>query len=82
MEIVLTNHAWIRCRQRSIDPHQVRLLLENVPYFTGEMVWRICPNMVAVISNVRGKCIVVTVHDGKRLEKHEIYRARSKWQYR
>lgn len=78
MDVVLTKHAWIRCRQRHIDPYQVKILLEQVPYFTGEMVWQICPNMVAVISNVGGKCIVVTVHDGKRLTKHAVYRTRSK----
>ena len=78
MDVVLTKHAWTRCRQRHIDPTQVKILLEQVPYFTGEMMWHMCPNMVAIISNVGGKCVVVTVHDGKRLTKHANNRTRSK----
>lgn len=78
MDVVLTKHAWVRCRQRHFDPHQVKILLEKVPYFTGEMLWKICPNMVAVISNVEGKCVVVTVHDESRLNKHAYNRSRSK----
>ncbi len=38
MDVVLTKHAWTRCRQRHIDPTQVKILLEQVPYFTGEMM--------------------------------------------
>jgi hypothetical protein len=77
MDVVLTKHAWIRCKQRHIDPYQVKILLEQIPYFTGESMWRVCPNIVAIISNVGGKCVVVTVHDGRMLSKDAYHRTRS-----